>query len=63
MRNGEPKLGVNRLYSARERERDFGSGADLYCDSTDLKQRANYIPALGDNLNALSEQLMALTIS
>uniref|UniRef100_M1DCF4 Uncharacterized protein n=1 Tax=Solanum tuberosum TaxID=4113 RepID=M1DCF4_SOLTU len=30
-----------------------GSGADSYCDSTGLKRRANYIPALGDNLKTL----------
>ncbi|KAG5620592.1 hypothetical protein H5410_005810 [Solanum commersonii] len=39
------------------------SGKDSYCDSTDLKRCANYIPALGDNLKTLGEELMALTIS
>ncbi|KAH0776690.1 hypothetical protein KY290_008101 [Solanum tuberosum] len=39
------------------------SGADSYRASTDLEWCVNYIPALGDNLETLGEQLMALTIS
>ncbi|KAG5615916.1 hypothetical protein H5410_015740 [Solanum commersonii] len=41
----------------------FRKGADLYCGSTGLKQHANYIPALRDNLKTLDENLIALTFS
>ncbi|KAG5586954.1 hypothetical protein H5410_047388 [Solanum commersonii] len=33
----------------------FRSRVDSYCGSTSLKQRANYIPTLGDNLKTLNE--------
>ncbi|KAG5611403.1 hypothetical protein H5410_022684 [Solanum commersonii] len=39
------------------------SGADSYCDSSGLKRRANYTPALGDNLKTLGEHLITLTFS